>query len=140
MEKTQKTQKFITTAQMRKLYAEAREHGLSNDELHAMVYQRYSKESLKQLTAWEAARLIDWLVMLRGGGKNPLMITDQQKWRIEDYQKKLGWTDRQLQLFIRKYGHTYFVQWLTKENASKMIEALKNVYSRIPKEGLEHVH
>ena len=37
--------------------------------------------------------------------------------------------------FVKKYGHVDFIQWLTKEGASKMIEAVKNIYTKQQKEG-----
>ncbi len=84
--------------------------------------------------------LIDALVQMRSGGDRPGMMTDKQAWLIRDYQRKLGWTDAQMRGFISKYGHVEFMQWLTKEGASKMIEAVKNVYiKQSKKEVAAHV-
>ena len=62
-------------------------------------------------------------------------MTEKQKWLLADYQSKLGWTDAQMRDFVKKYGHVDFIQWLTKEGASKMIEAVKNIYTKQQKEG-----
>lgn len=134
-----KSTKPITQPQLRKIYAEAREAGLDNDYLHELIYSIHGKESLKDLEMWEAATLIDALVKMNGGGEQPGMMTEKQKWLLADYQSKLSWTDAQMRGFIKKYGHVDFIQWLTKEGASKMIEAVKNVYLKQQKEGTRNV-
>lgn len=131
--------KPITQPQLRKIYAEAREAGLDNDYLHELIYSIHGKESLKDLQMCEAAMLIDALVKMNGGGAQSGMMTEKQEWLLTDYQGKLGWTDAQLRGFVKKYGHVDFIQWLTKEGASKMIEAVKNVYWKQQKEGTRNV-
>ena len=83
--------------------------------------------------------LIDALVKMNGGGEQSGMMTEKQEWLLTDYQRKLGWTDAQLRGFVKKYGHVDFIQWLTKEGASKMIEAVKNIYSKQQREGARNV-
>lgn len=134
-----KSAKPITQPQLRKIYAEAREAGLDNDYLHELIYSIHGKESLKDLQMWEAAMLIDALVKMNNGGKPPGMMTEKQEWLLLDYQQKLGWTDAQLRGFVKKYGHVDFIQWLTREGASKMIEAVKNVYLKQQKEETRNV-
>lgn len=56
----------ITTSQMRKIYAAAREHGLDNDLLHIHLQTVTGKESLKELTMSEAIKLIDSLEGKKG--------------------------------------------------------------------------
>lgn len=131
--------KPITQPQLRKIYAEAREAGLDNDYLHELIYSIHGKESLKDLQMCEAAMLIDELVKMNGGGEQSGMMTEKQAWLLTDYQRKLGWTNAQLRGFVKKYGHVDFIQWLTKEGASKMIEAVKNVYRKQQKEGTRNV-
>lgn len=129
-----KSTKPITQPQLRKIYAEAREAGLDNGYLHELIYNIHGKESLKDLQMWEAAMLIDALTKITDGGDRPGMITEKQEWLLTDYQHKLGWTDAQMRGFVKKYGHVDFIKWLTKEGASKMIEAVKNVYMKQHKE------
>ncbi len=129
-----KSTKPITQPQLRKIYAEAREAGLDNDYLHELIYNIHGKESLKDLQMWEAAMLIDALTKITDGGERPGMITEKQEWLLTDYQHKLGWTDTQMRGFVKKYGHVDFIKWLTKEGASKMIEAVKNIYMKQHKE------
>lgn len=134
-----KSTKPITQPQLRKIYAEAREAGLDNDYLHELIYSIHGKKSLKDLEMWEAAMLIDALVKMNGGGERPDRMTEKQKWLLADYQSKLGWTDAQMRGFIKKYNHVDFVQWLTKEGASKMIEAVKTIYMKRQKEDTRNV-
>lgn len=134
-----KSTKPITQPQLRKIYAEAREAGLDNDYLHELIYSIHGKESLKDLAMWEAAMLIDALVKMNGGGERADRMTEKQEWLLADYQSKLGWTDVQMRGFIKKYGHVDFIQWLTKEGASKMIEAVKTIYIKQQKEDTRNV-
>lgn len=129
----------VTQAQLRKIYAEARDAGLDNDYLHELIRNIHGKESLKELEKWEAAMLIDALVKMNGGADRPGMITERQAWLLADYQIKLGWTDEQMRRFVKKYAHVEFVHWLTKQGASKIIEALKSIYAKQPKEEICNV-
>lgn len=128
----------VTQAQLRKIYAEARDAGLDNDYLHELIRSIHGKESLKELEKWEAAMLIDALVEMNGGADRPGMITERQAWMLAEYQLKLGWTDERMRRFVKKYGHVEFVHWLTKQGASKIIEALKNIHAKQPKEEISN--
>lgn len=122
--------KPITQPQLRKIYAEAREAGFDNAYLHKLIYNIHGKESVKDLQMWEAAIMIDALVKFNSGGERLNMMSEAQEWLLRDYQRKLGWTDAQMLGFIKKYAHVDFIQWLTKEGASKMIEAVKNIHMK----------
>lgn len=131
--------KSITQPQLRKIYVEARRAGIDDDYLHELIYNIHGKESLKELQMWEAAMLIDALVKMNGGGDRPGMITEKQEWLLKDYQQRLGWTDAQMRCFVKRCGHVEFIQWLTKERASKIIEAVKNIYMNKVKGGMGNV-
>jgi len=126
-----KSNKLMTQPQLRKIYAEARDAGISNEKLHEIVYNTSGKTSIKDLLISDAAILIDILVDFNSNNSTIKgMISDKQKWLIYDYRNKLGWNDVQLQGFIKKYAHIEHLNWLRKEDASKLIEAFKNIYSR----------
>jgi len=125
----------ITTAQMRKIYALAKEKGLDNEILHDYVRNLTSKSSLKHLSIREAITVIDTLsgkTVSTGG-----MITFKQQHYIEGMAKKLGWLDDEGKLhqerlgawLYKKYGISH-IGWLTAKKASDAIEGLKAMLAR----------
>ena len=82
----------ITTSQMRKIYAAAREHGLDNDLLHIHLQTVTGKESLKELTMSEAIKLIDSLEGKKGR-TGSMQMTEKQFRYINMLMKDLGWMD-----------------------------------------------
>jgi len=129
--------KLISQPQLRKIYVEARNAGVSDKFLHDVIYKMHGKESLKDLLMSEAAMLIDALIDDQSGPVNrPGMMTEKQGWLLSDYLEKLEWTDEQIQGFIKKYAHVDHFTWLSKEAASKLIEAVKNIYTRQAKKRL----
>ncbi len=123
----------ITTSQMRKIYAAAREHGLDNDLLHIHLQTVTGKESLKELTMSEAIKLIDSLEGKKGR-TGSMQMTEKQFRYINMLMKDLGWMDengkrdyKRLNGFCSKrYGIDHY-RWLTTSMASKVIEGLKNM-------------
>jgi hypothetical protein len=123
----------ISAAQMRKIYASARELGMDNDLLHAHINSMTGKDSLKELTVREAVKLID---SLTGAPTNPKSsgMTQKQFAYINMLMKDLGWMTedgkrdyKRLNGFCSKrYGIDHYT-WLTSSMASKVIEGLKNM-------------
>lgn len=56
----------LTPQQMRCIYALARGGGISNDDLHAVVFATTGKDSIKLLTSADAKQVIDRLKRLTG--------------------------------------------------------------------------
>ena len=54
----------LTPQQMRCIYALARGGGISNDDLHAVVFATTGKDSIKLLTSADAKQVIDRLKRL----------------------------------------------------------------------------
>lgn len=126
----------ITTAQVRKIHAAARERGIDDDLLHEHIYRLVKKDSIKLLTRKEAAKVIDSLEGKGHTGKDPM--TQKQDWYIQSLVKKLGWVDEtgkvdrnRLDGMCEKYVKVSRYNWLTRSDASKLIEALKNMTSRM---------
>ncbi len=123
----------ITTSQMRKIYATAREHGLDNDLLHIHINTITGKGSLKELNITEAVKLID---SLEGKKTNPKSdhMTEKQSRYIYMLMKDLGWLDengkrdyKRLDGFCSKRYGVDSYKWLTASMASKVIEGLKKM-------------
>lgn len=95
----------ITTPQIRKIYATARE--LKIDELE------FRKTGRKKQRGYNRA-------------------SEDQKNKIRKLEEALGWKDnpKRLRGFMKKYAKVEKLDWLTTYQASNLIEALKKVLMR----------
>lgn len=120
----------ITYPQIKKIYALAKERGMDNDELHELVHIVTGSDSIKSLSAQQAANVIDRLT----GGKatGGAGSTPRQRNLIEQLAKELGWTSdpRRLRRFIEKQHGVSHPKYLTQQQASQIIEALKSMKRR----------
>lgn len=130
----------ITQGQMRKIYAMARENGIDNDLLHEMVEAQFKKKHISKLTSIQAGRFIDRLGSKEGrsinttvGRKVPL-VTKKQQYKIAQLAEQLGWSDnpKRLRGFCKKYSGVDNPDWMTKQQAWRIIEGLKALLSREP--------
>lgn len=119
----------ITAAQMRKIHVLARDYGMDNDLLHVHVQTVTGKDSLKKLSLGEAVRVIDSLEK-----RSVDQMTRRQKYLIDRLLQELGWTDEQgkpdykrLDGFCGKYCRVDSHKWLTRRDASNVIDGLKNM-------------
>ncbi len=124
--------KRITPAQVRKLHAAGRERGIDSELLHEHIRMLTGKESIKQLTCGEAAGVIDSLEGRSCGTGGGASV--RQMACITGLMAELGWVDGKghpdmdrLDGMCRKYVKTDSYRRLDKRNASKIIEALKNM-------------
>lgn len=128
--------KKITQGQMKKIHALAKEIGMDDDLLHEYVYMLTEKDSLKELTLNDAARVIDGMT-----GKKGYAQGDRISYRQEQFifllMKKMGWTDsdgnadlKRLNGFIKKQYGIEDYRWTTRAIASKVIEAFKEFTGR----------
>lgn len=121
---------------MRKLYALAREKGLDNDLLHDMVRSQCKQEHISDLTIKQAAKLIDSLASTRTvplpSGRPLHLVSYKQLYKIRQLEAALGWSDNASRLrgFIKKYAGSDNVEWLTKEQAWRVIEGMKALLAR----------
>lgn len=125
--------KPITKAQIIKIHAAAKENGIDNVLLHDLVEQVTGKQSIKELSKFEAMDVIDKLV-----GKQPYKKPSKEKASVDQLElihaleRELGWQDnpKRLQAFIKKYAHTEQLHWLDGSQASNVIEALKKLLKK----------
>lgn len=129
----------VTAAQVRKIYITARERGVDNDLLHEHIERLVKKDSIKLLTKEEAAEVIDSLEGKPHTGKDAM--TQKQRLYLLALAKKLGWTDgsgkvdeKRLNGMCGKYAKVSRYEWLTRSGASRLIEALKNMASKLDME------
>lgn len=126
------------------LFGLAKGIGLSPDGAKEMAYSLIGKDSLKTFTQQEINEVCYELIVRKEGKKHrPGRITDQQLFRVREYERLLGWDSNPLRLakFVEKVYQSASVLWLTPAQAAKLIESLKAIYEReAKKEGEAHGH
>lgn len=140
------TAAMITTAQIKKIWAEAKIAGLSDQALHTTFIEVFNKFSMKQLTKAEAAEVIDGLCIANGSARpaapnRPGMMTDRQQQYIEGMQRDLDWSNDQLNRMVKRVCKVDHVRFVNKAGAAKLIEAMKNMLQKqrtISKEDERH--
>lgn len=119
---------------LKRFWAVCRECGISNEDAHARVLAEFGTEHISTLRDSEALYIIDGFL-----GKRPMkprthgaMASDKQIWLIQKLAAELGWNDNpdRLSGFVRKYAGVDNLLWLTKKQASAVIEGLKRLTER----------
>lgn len=132
------TDKVYTT---KSLYGMAKspELNLDNDNLHAVVFRVTGKESIKQLTQTDLKAVVRELILLKEmcqreadvsrSNEETQWASQGQLYQIKQLEKELGWNNNPARLrgFMKKYSKKENVKWMTAEEASNLIEALKGV-------------
>lgn len=131
-------------ASIRTLWAIAKspELGLSDEDLHAVVYRETGKESMKKLTQGEINTLARVLQNMKDGvqrdttskrtdeGGDPR--TTAQRRKIYALTEALGWNDdnRRINGFVKRVTRVDRIEWLTIAQCEKVIEGLKAILKR----------
>ena len=131
-------------ASIRTLWAIAKspELGLSDDDLHAVVYRETGKESIKALSQGDIEKVARVLQNMKDGvkrdttrkrtdeGGDPRTIRQRQK--IYALTETLGWNDdnRRINGLVKRITHVDRIEWLTVAQCEKVIEALKAMIAR----------
>lgn len=116
--------KGITAAQIRMLYGLARKNGLDNDMLHARVFEETRLDSIRDMSASAAARMIDSLM---GKKQSDVRATNAQIGVIQGLEEKLGWKEQpdRLRGWLRSRWQVECPQWLNSYQARECIEGMK---------------
>lgn len=131
-------------ASIRTLWAIAKspELGMSDDDLHAIVYRETGKDSMKKLTQGEVNDLARVLQNMKDSahasvaekrtdtGGDPRTISQRRK--IYQLCYDLGWNDdnRRINGFVKRMCGVDRVEWLTQAQCYTVIEALKKMVAR----------
>ena len=125
----------MTAAQLRKLYACAREAGMDDDTLHARCLAQTGRAHLRELSSREAAELIDSITGVdtseyRRRAPRPVNRASQEQLnKILALARRLGWLEDgsrvRLNGFLRVRLGVEQLDWLTPEKAVQTTEALK---------------
>lgn len=125
----------MTAAQLRKLYACAREAGIDDDTLHARCLAQTGRAHLRELSSREAAELIDSITGVdtseyRRRAPRPVNRASQEQLnKILALARRLGWLEDgsrvRLNGFLRARMGVEQLDWLTPEKAVQATEAMK---------------
>jgi hypothetical protein len=130
-----------TKSRYSRIWAGAREAGLSSDAVHDLVSREFGKESLKELTDKQVDQLgnLIWDIGTgRTAGRSPRKRTDAagrednvpQRRKIYKLAQELGWSEDQVNAFCFKHYGISRQEWLPPVNCSDMIEAFKAMAER----------
>lgn len=138
-------------ASIRTLWAIAKspELGLSDDDLHSVVFRETGKESMKKLTQGEINTLARVLQNMKDGverdtsskrtdeGGDPRTVPLRHK--IYALCDTLGWNDdnNRINGFVKKMCGVDRIEWLTMAQCNKVVEALKSMVARQQKKGAD---
>ncbi len=123
----------VSVAQLRYIFRLKNEIGMDIEDLHAIAYRIGGVESLKNLTAREAARMIDELKRRAGEPVEtsvsgaPSKATGPQKNKILALTREMGWADQpeRLRGYLRRMCGAEELRFLTPQQASCVIDGLK---------------
>ena len=132
--------KKISGGQLKKIYAMAREQGIDGGLLHEMVENQFKKQHISDLTMIQAGRFIERLgqtqsrCITNAAGRKVALVTKAQRYKIGQLVKDLGWAEnpKRLSGFCKKYAGVDNPDWITKEQAWRLIEGLKALLERQP--------
>lgn len=120
--------------------AKSPELSLSDEELHLLVQAHTGKESIRKLSQREMETVIDVLVSMKkaaartGRGKKQARgnaCTAYQRKKIYKLQETLGWDKpSRISGMCRRMFGVDRVEWLSYQQCSKLIEALKKMAER----------
>ena len=104
-----------------------RELNLSDEEYREILRNATGVESAKDLDDAKFRKLMNVFMRSRHYRLRPDGITLRQKYFIRSLCRDLGWDENHFGNFLRKYHHKDRLDRLTKKEAGKLIESLKNV-------------
>lgn len=146
-----KTRSGRKPASIRTLWAIAKspELGLSDEDLHAVVYRETGKESMRKLTQGEINTVARVLQIMKDGvardvrdkrtdeGGDPR--TASQRRKIYALTEALGWNSdpRRIQGFAKRITGIDRLEWLNPAQCEKVIEGLKAIVARQRKKEVE---
>jgi hypothetical protein len=120
---------LLNQGQMRCIYALARQGGLDNDMLHAIVENLTGKDSIKKLTSSDAKTVIDRMKRLIGQETTGPYDrpTKEQVSKIYALAAKLGWADdpHRLTAWLEKRYNVSHPRFLDEKSTRNCIEAMK---------------
>ena len=103
-----------------------KELNLSDKEYRKILSESCGVSSAKDLTQEKFRKLMNYFVRSEYYRLNPQGLTIKQKLYIKYIAGSMGWDQGHLNNFIYKYYHRPEIDKLTRQEAIKLIESLKN--------------
>lgn len=103
---------------------------LRDAEYRAILQEAAGVRSAKDLDEEKFRTLMNYFVHSRHYHINPYGLTIRQKLFIKYLAQQLHWSERHLKNFIHKYYSKTEINKLTKKEAIRVIESLKNIKQR----------
>lgn len=100
---------------------------LSDAEYRQILKEVAGVSSAKEIDDRGFRKLMRYFFRNKNYHVNPAGLTMKQKIYIKRLANQLSWTDGHLVNFIKKYYHKEKIESLTRKEAIKLIESLKNV-------------
>ena len=100
---------------------------LSDDEYRDILFKAAGVRSAKELDEQKFRKIMRYFVRSKYYTINDNGLTLRQKLYIQYLSQQLGWTDEHCTNFIRKYYHKDCLGHLTRKEAIKVIESLKQI-------------
>ncbi len=104
-----------------------KELNLGDDEYRKILQDVTGVSSAKELDDVKFRKLMNFFVRSKYYQANPLGLTIKQKLYIKYLSQKLGWQEEHLNNFLQKYYQKAVTDMLTRKEAIKAIESLKNI-------------
>jgi hypothetical protein len=104
-----------------------RELNLSDEDYRDILFRASGVKSAKDLDETSFRKLMHYFVRSKHYRLNSFGLTLRQKLYIKYLAHELGWDERHLENFIHKYYHKSDMGTLTRKEAIKAIESLKNI-------------
>ena len=104
-----------------------RELELSDTEYKSILQRAAGVKSAKDLNKDTFRKLMNYFVRSKHYRINRYGLTLRQKLYIQSLARDMEWDEEHLNNFIHKYYHKFSIDRLTKKEAVKLIESLKNV-------------
>ena len=104
-----------------------KEINLSDVEYRNILQQVAGVKSAKELDDEKFRKLMNYFVRSKHYIVNPFGLTIKQKLYIKFLVQEIGWDEVHFNNFIYKYYHKTDVERLSRKEAIKVIESLKNI-------------
>lgn len=104
-----------------------KELGLDEERYREILREAAGVESSRDLDDASFRRLMNVFMRSTHYRPRPDGITLRQKYFIGSLRRELGWGEDHFRNFLAKYHHQEHLERLTKAEASRLIESLKNV-------------
>lgn len=121
---------MLDRAKLAVIHITVKELGLPDREYRDTLEKVAGVRSSRDLDGAGFRKLMAYFARSRHYQPNPGGLTFRQKLYIRHLVEDLGWEPGHFLNFLRKYYHTEQVEKLSKREASKLIEALKQIMTR----------